>query len=536
MKRLIALLLIGLLLTGCAKSQPQETAPTEAELVYQQSKYTFGEPHGAAYGSQTNWWAESEDITYSFVGLAPREKWDGIWNEVVEETKAVLLSLESRFGEIQEKRTVCTLFVPYAPRVNGSVLYIGRDRFQTLEYAIGLAQLAYGNEVNYGLLYALGTEIAQERGYPIEDAIPMEEALTICETAPVYLDMNYACFLENYADEETLTKVRTIAREFFASLSDNEKADLLSDYSDEKYCHYLNIFLNEKGKPAYDNSDLGGTRFFNGGEGNRLVWENEDAAFYVDVDYQEQILHENIEKDILNSSYVQLRQLIVDYRMQASYFRDKFEGYATEKRKPDVLFRKEISEKYGANGLFIPVDNEIILAAHAPFAHEYIHYLTQDMADSGEDGWRWEMLAYYHSFVPGNPRLSYGWADDKMYLQSLNGAATTDANNYAILTAAREHLEHPLDLDSAEDYFYLNDVTAVARDRFDAVENNRAGSIYKISFFCYLNSRYGEEAAMKAIYENSPKETLASSWEALEADWEETLKSQYPWAMDILAK
>ena len=57
--------------------------------------------------------------------------------------------------------------------------------------------------------------------------------------------------------------------------------DLFTQYSPENYRTYLNEFIGSHGLEDYNNSDLDGTVFYNGGQDIRLVWENTDGIVHI---------------------------------------------------------------------------------------------------------------------------------------------------------------------------------------------------------------------------------------------------------------
>ena len=56
--------------------------------------------------------------------------------------------------------------------------------------------------------------------------------------------------------------------------------DLFTQYSPENYRTYLNEFIGSHGLEDYNNSDLDGTVFYNGGRDIRLVWEKDKQKLW----------------------------------------------------------------------------------------------------------------------------------------------------------------------------------------------------------------------------------------------------------------
>lgn len=107
----------------------------------------------------------------------------------------------------------------------------------------------------------------------MEDLPAVEDALTLCETSPIHLDMNYACFQPCYADEETLSKVKTLALDFYRSLAEEAKQELLAGYTDDLFRQRFNDYLAANGRSGAENSGLEDIAFYRGRWG---IWRVPD--------------------------------------------------------------------------------------------------------------------------------------------------------------------------------------------------------------------------------------------------------------------
>ena len=143
---------------------------------------------------------------------------------VVENAAPILSAIRERTGAAEEGWTLCLRSDDYAPRVRDHRLYLGLDNVDSMDLAVGLAQMAFGVGVPYGLEYSLGIRTAQDLGLAAEEPeASLERALELCAAQPAYLDLNYACFLAPYADEETLPLVGRIALPFYDFLEGTGK-------------------------------------------------------------------------------------------------------------------------------------------------------------------------------------------------------------------------------------------------------------------------------------------------------------------------
>lgn len=518
---------LSIFLAGCtSKTAPTPTPSAPVELTYENKLVSFSEPHGETYDS-LGWCAEYGGVTYSFASNIAEEDRNGVVNE----TLSILRHIENKVSVIPKGCTICMRPDNYLPRVKDHTLYIGMENFRSQEYAIGIAQMLFGNEMPYGLEYALGTDVAQVMGYGVETIdVDLEEALSLCDDTSVYLDLNYACFLEAYADEETLPKVKAIALGFYDYLIQNEKAeDLFPAYSHEKYRTYLNSFLASQGKEAYDNSDLVGTMFYNGGNDIRLVWKNSDGAFYVMEDYTQKY-EGGYGTDMVNSGYANLREIIVDYVAQAAYIREKLQSFDIEITPDpiDVLFIRDGTYDKYAGGVYL--GDEIRVYGSVSFKHEYCHHLLRDR----KYGWFQECICHYYDCYPVNEQIAPSWYYDMKNSLSLDPDDPEDAEDYLILRATEVHLGHEIDWYSMDDYTYQWGAWLVNKGRsLDALTTTDGGLGQKVLFFHYLAELQGEQDALKAAVHNTPAEIFGKSWTELISDWKAYMAEEFAWAKDI---
>lgn len=543
MKRWIALcLLTALLLTGCGPKSPAvsvgptknisttvsttvpETVPptTVPELEYESSFCNFGEPYGYTYDSKRSTMTTYNGITYHFttnIDVQTRL-------EIVLESDRLIGLLLSGHPGWEPVLTVCFRKGDYAPRVLDHTLYIGTNQFKTLDYAVGMASMVFGHDVNYGLVYAQGVQTATAMGYETHNILSMAEALSLYNTDKIYLDLNYACFRPEYAEPAIVEKVKALAVYFHSWLEANNKLDLLTNYSDAKFCACLSQFLTENGKGAYDNADLGNSIFYYGGPYLRLVWENEDAVFYVNYDFQVQYQEAQFKEDMLCSGYENLRQLVVDYQLQADRMEALLGQWEQEDSRVDVVFTERfVSQMYTA-AQYSEYFNLIEMFSAGPFLHEYTHYLLRD---TDIELWMNELICYYYGYYPVNEQLSYQWDDEVTRIKQLNlYNPETEVEAY-LIQVLQEHLGRPIRWSDPEDFAYIFSAYVVVTKSYDYLTDPNGGANSKYSFMTYLMEMAGETATLEAIIENTPVETFGYNWDTLIANWEADLRAEYAW-------
>lgn len=509
--------------TPVTTAPTQSTAPTLPELTFELSHCVFAEKYGAVYDSKRSFTTTYNGVTYHFTtSISEEDRLD-----IILESDSIVSDLLQDFPDYTPEITLCFRHDDYPARILDHTLYIGIDHFRTQEYAVGITSAFFGHDVNYGIVYALGTRQAERLSYPTEQpTASLSDALSLYDTAPVYLDMNYPCFLSEYADETTMDKVKTLALAFCDDLYQTEKLDLYTDYSDEKYCRYLSDFLTRNGKGSYDNSDLGGSIFYNGGPVIRLVWENEDAVFYLRDDYKVQYQESHWDSDMLNSGYENLRQLIVGYQLQADRMEDLLGHLETEDSRVDVYFTERFaSERYVA-GQYTEYYNLIEMFAAGPYLHEYAHYLLRD---TEIDSWMNELICYYYGYYPVSQQISYQWCDMVAYYEGLSKYDPQTESEAYLIEILSQKLGHELDWSDPADFEYIFSAYVVVTNGYAGLTDPNGGAQSKYSFMTYLIELVGEEAAIAAITSNTPDETFGKDWQALIEDWEDAVYEEYAW-------
>ncbi len=537
MKRWIAiLLLMSLLLGGCngtvqpsgdGQTAPSTTVPTTVpDLDFTSSFCNFGEAYGYTYDSKRSFTTVYRDVTYHFASRLDSE----IRPEMVAECDRIIAWLQAQHPEQKTELTVCFKAGEYIPRVLDHVLYIGTDQYRTQDMAIGLAQMFFGHDVNYGIVYACGLEIAQTFGYETEElTATLEESLGLYDTAQEYMDLNYACFRPEYADEKILAQVKTLSVHFYEWLRSSNKLDLLTDYSDAKFCQYLSDFLTENGKGAYDNADLGDTIFYYGGPAIRIVWENHDGIFYVNYDYKVQYQESHFPGDMLKTGYKNLRQLVVDYQAQADYIEGILGHLENEDSRVDIQFTERfVSQMYTA-AQYSEYHNLIEMFAAGPFLHEYTHYLLRD---TEIDLWLNELVCYYFGYLPVDHQLSYQWDDEATRFKNLAWVNPYTDAEALLLKVLKQRLDRSVKWDDPADFEYILSAYVVVTQMYPELTNPDGGGFAKYSFMSWLIEQQGRDATIEAIMEGTPEATFGRTWEQLQADWEAELRAEYSWLAD----
>ncbi len=527
--RIILIVLLFLqILCSCNLDTPttqstQTTAPTQpSSSAAPGLKYTpvdrlvISEPFGASMvkkGFQTSY----KDVTYTFISTIPETQRESF----IQTTAIILHRIQRQFGSLSKAYHIIVLDGLYYPRIVDETLYIGIDMVEHFDLAIGLSQLYFGTDTNYGILYGLAVEIAQDLGFPV--SLPnhsLNAALSLCDEAPFFLDMNYACFLQSYSNEPTVDKLKVLAYDFYKFLKSSSKCELFIEYSDKKYCQYLSEYLALNGKGPYDNSDLGETHFYYSSPELLLTFENEYAKFYVENNFKPAFESGIFVENMLSGSYANLRQWVCDSVAQASYIEEKLGTYDTApQERVNIVFKN----KNNPGSMYEYYQEDYHCYSQDSFLAIYTRYLIRN---TQPEDFMYIALFNYFRYKPVSPQVTYLWYADK---QNVEDPDSQDAHFWQ---AIQQHIGHPFDWLNPDDYFYQVNAYMVYWDYLDAdvTKVYRGGNT--MSFFYYLVSNYGEALAVQTALCNTPKETLGKDWDRLITDWRTYVASNFSWVED----
>ncbi len=531
---LTKLLVVAMLLfaVGCSAGN-QQNDDTDAEntpppqVDTREVVISISEPYGMSYQDKNGVETTVGELTLQFTSDITQEE---IHSSIAEITRVMAL-VEEQFGALSAPCGIRICQGDYSPWARDGVLCIGYDNLQTQAFPVALGQLLFGHTVNYGIYYGFGTVLAQELGYPTEElSVTVEQALTLCENSPYHLDMNYACFVPAYADTDTLAKVKTLAIDFYQSLTQVERQELLTQYSGALYRTYLNEYLVAHGKKPYENAELDGISFYPCGSEMRVVWEDPYGVYYVHKDYTVRYYTYDQLKgvgDYLNAGYENFRYLVATYRLQAEEM-ERIAGYLeTEdtEQKVDVLFIRDGTGELEGGATYSFLDNLIRMYSYDPYAHEYIHYLTRDAV---LDVWLKELFAGYFTERTGDLRIYWNMEKNRNTFDTADPTQPGGAKRIRFMEAVAVGLGHPFCWEDSADLRYMNDAFVANFDQLRKVKS-REGLAAHTSFANYIVDLVGEEQALWAVYYDTPVETFGKSWDQLISDWSEYLVTTYSW-------
>ncbi len=410
-----------------------------------------------------------------------------------------------------DHRTILLCAEEYPVLLKDRTLYVGYERFGTRQYVTDICQFALGNEVSYGVLYGLGNYIADSLEHEAEEELPeLSEAFALLTGENrIYLDLEYPCFIEPYASADIIKAVKAVSVayvEYLVGYSD-EGAEII-DYAN------LDAFLAEFAREPYDKSDLDGISFFTGGAENSLIWETEDAVFYLSRDFIDAV-------EVICGSptyapysfignYGQLRQITVDYQLQAKRMQEILSPYLEQKPLPTQVFIRKRESLMGYAGKYYSSSRTIELQTACPWMHEYTHYLTYIIAGKSEP-WCHEVIAAYFTYIVAeNEQLNYIHHFEDVVNDKLEVAVASEEK-------LSNNLGHEFSWYNTNDVMHY--VDAISLEYIDC--NNIRDLRYEsgASFMNYLVKKYGEKDALESVLYNDVKVLRETSWSKVFSDW-----------------
>jgi len=506
MRRMLSLLLILMQLTPC----------TLAENVWQENAYVaFVEPHGyALLNSRPGSVATIDGVTYKLPkGVTGEER-----NSIVQLTQDILAQI-GRVVPVERELTITLVADDYPARVEDNSLWVSADVVGTEAYPAALVKLICGNGLNAALMRGWGSLIHTSLGNPVET---MAAEDTLDGLDPMYLDLNEACFLPEYADEATIARLMALSRALAQEALDS---GLISGCNQEDFLRLRSAFLTRYGV-TYDGGLMDRITFYSGGQAVRLNWESEWANCSLFDDYADLWGEIGFDQNPFNEGYADLRKQITNLEAQMAWARQELSRYANP-QKVSIQF-EQTSDYYRHGGVlqysgYVDHANVMHVGSLAAFLHEYIHAQTSSLPPCTQAPWRHEAIAYYLSVQPDTPLLNYAsmldqWNWDRLLQEEPDYTA-------ALMT----HLGHsPNDFHKADRAFLCN-VQCMEYRRFGVMQNQPAAVR---AFVHWLSLTHAHEDILDALILDSPEASLGSAWDSLITQWREMVWQDFAWVQE----
>lgn len=454
MKKTLILLLLFSLMSGIAAAEPLFALRTENVYV------SFSELRGdTVYNLSSGVLCAYGGITYRFSGeINPDTQ-----NDIIERTENAMKTIETVSGlKRREGMSITVTDSHFAPLCEQGTLYVGVSETGDTRYVAQLARLMLGDKVNYGLLWALGDRAATILSWPRDERASLEEAFALSDAEWPLLDLNEACFMEEYAGT-SLPKVREIAYALFTLAGSAGRESLLTTADPEELNTLRNRLLATHGLPEYDEGAMARVTVRTGGEKYLLRFATAEGTCYIEREFAE-----NNIGNPFGGSYQLLRGYIAELTENMQRVSEKLGTYRllpaasagiffTNKH---LMYTEENKTYAGTDGGFT-ADASLALPL-------YVHLISRDLLTE--------------PFVLQALPVVYGFTDDTMKEQAKAFAAA-----HPEIAAGSEGME---------------------------------GSLVSAAFYLHLCDTIGEETTLSACIHNNPLLELRTTWADLLTAWD----------------
>ena len=375
----VLLLLVCLLLVGCAQQEPAELC--EYEEVY----LRVSEPYGSTFVVNGNvLQCQINGHTYEFSKDVSPENRDTFIN-----AQEKLCDYLGRQG-IHTDGLTFRVVEEYRNRTESAeaLAWFDVSTAQTWEQALTTVQASCGDYTNYGWLYALANDIAGELGWTqdsVEDqGTPAKGSL---------LNLVYPCFSGDYAAEEEIERCKVLA-----ILLLERSGDI---WSEEDFLRQRERWAEENGvsyQPTY-------LVFAYNGSGCPLKFKTR----YLEVSRDSTYLHDfDFEKGYIETDYMaDVESLIHTYEWmdkQIGSLSERFDLADVPILPVQLTSDAGITANFSVRAYFNVGDDGPFSEAKAirSLVHEYCHYLyylAGGPSDEAYESWCNEAMAYYYSMA-----------------------------------------------------------------------------------------------------------------------------------------
>lgn len=376
MKRVL-LLLICLLLVGCAQQEPAELC--EYEEVY----LRVSEPYGSKFAVNGNvLQTRINGHTYEFS------------NEVSAENRDAFINAQEKLCDHLGKHGILTegltfrVVADYRNRTESAdaLAWFDVSTAQTWEQALTTVQAACGDYTNYGWLYALSNDIAGELGWTQD---PILDQGTLDKGA--LLNLVYPCFSGDYATEEEIEQCKALSVMLLERSGDI--------WSEEAFLRQRERWAEENGV-SYQPTYL--VFAYNGG-GCPLKFRTR----YLEVSRDSTYLHDfDFEMGYIETDYMaDVETLIHTYEgmdQRIGSLSARFDLENVPILPVQLTSDTGRTANYSVRAFFNVDDNGPYGEAKAirSLVHEYCHYLyylAGGTRDEAYESWCNEAMAYYYT-------------------------------------------------------------------------------------------------------------------------------------------
>ena len=316
---------------------------------------------------------------------------------ISEEERSEFVKEQEKLCKLLEKNNLSTkgltfrILENYSNRTeseNGFVYY-GIDTMKTWEQILTTIQVCKGDYTNYGYLYALSNQVAEELKWTCDD-VTVKNAKVFEEDSSL-LNLVYPCFAEKYSDNDIIHSCKALARELLTTTEDI--------WSEEKFLSQRTIYAQNETiefEPTY-------ILFAYNGESCPLKLSCKYLEVFWDSSFVActQYLQGYIPKDYVGD----VNGFIHTFERLDEHLSIQCEKWGVEPKEKvptqmmERLPRNAHNIKTGGLYYYRP-ENYIYATTVTCLAHEYVHHLYWLLcgcSDPAYEQWNNEAVAYYYA-------------------------------------------------------------------------------------------------------------------------------------------
>lgn len=514
---ILLLVLLAILISGCGAeptvttvSEVETTAAlTEPEYVFTHASGMDIEPYGSKLFLKGSERIELSGNIYDFSPDIPEAE-RITFIELQEQLIAYLSDgMAEPVSGLNFRIQAC---YPCRSDSDNAKVYFGMDTAGTWEQALATLQAVFGDYTNYGYLYALANQAAEDLGW-ICDSWLGEADMTAFSKNPALLNLVYPCFLPDSAMRGEIIAAKTLSLELVAEMDNPYSGEADFAAAAQTYAagqgiefapSYLGFAYNGPSCPMKIR-----TRYL------EVCRDSTYEADYYTTFGNPTVKEWTASVDGLISTLENVDKQLAEARAIFGYEdEDLLEG---EDLAEVRLLSSELSvEGDAAAGIFCGPGNAMQVQGYGVILHEYVHYLFALHCDRSWDyeGWETEAVAYY-------------LARQEDYETFILIYGVRASVNYEALVG--KPLESP---DDMPEYFDVI-VHLQSQDTYPKYWLNQGGNEC-ISVAGYIVREYGEDAFMQIML--SPRDTKAvtgKAFDELVEDWCEYIIHDVTCATDL---
>ncbi len=426
------------------------------------------------------------------------------------EAQQKLLALLGKYGVWADQLTYyATDYDDSFSRSEYNEAYISLSAVKSWKQVLVTLQTIWGDYTDYGYVYAMSNQIAQELGWKTDSVTDMnnESLALFFQENPDAIHLLYPSFTTEYAAEETVRACKLLSRKLFFYFHWPSLLAMDLEMQLDLYSSQVSSYAQEIGI-SYTRQNVG---YAYCSARIPLKIKALNAEFYVDSGYVD---GNEVFKDAFSdytSIYETANQLYLDISHEAVKY-----WYSPEIEEPiaiNFISAETASARFGSNFRIRYTEAKYGEAVHTRYLSLYmygymkhVHYST-----SASTGQTWQAEAFCELGRSNSWFAQY--ASEVSYGQNETGAA--------LFYAYTGRTYQP----GQADFFEANSILCHLNNLYTFSKTQLAPAA---SMAWYLAEIYGEELThLLLLFPDLVEPNTGKTWQELEAEWAQHLKNKY---------